>query len=311
MAAHVPESIESKSPKKPNLLLSNLIVSSGSALANFFSDSLCYPLDTINTWIKTSSRKDSIPSLVRSHISKDGFKVLFRGINTQFYGVFFPSFLYFSCYEITNRLSRKLLERTNMEHYSKFIPTLTASVSEALSLLLIVPIDAVKTRYQLNTEGYRYSSVVHGVSDIIKKEGFLRLFLASPMYMVNLMVWNTLLFQTYEILRINQMHREKKEGKDLTLIDSLQHTLVATAFATFVTNPLDLILTRYQVVDSSKGELSFKKIVRDVYKTDGWRGLNRGVWFKVAYRCIDTCIYLPIYEELRKRYGEDFAKSTD
>ena len=97
----------------------------------------------------------------------------------------------------------------------------------------------------------------------------------------------------------------------MTILDSVQNSLIATMAATTCTNFIDVAITRYQVVDSSKGRLSFRQVVRDVVRTDGLRGLNRGIGIKLMYRGLDTCIYLPVYEEFRKKFGYDFSKASD
>lgn len=293
--------------KNSSIFVNNLKIAFGSALANFAADTLCYPMDTINTWIKTSSRHDNTMAICREHIKKDGVSVLFKGVNTQFYVAFIPGFIYYFFYEMTNRVGRNCLEYFNKSHFTPFIPTISAGISEMASLLILVPMDALKTRMQLNIPEYNYPSLMHGIRDIIKKEGYLRLFQASPLYIFHALIFNMILFQVYELSRINMMKRENKKNNELTLLNSLENTLIATVIATMITNPLDLVITRYQCIDSSQVKLSAFDVVRDVYKRDGIRGINRGVYFRTLYQCMESCIYLPVYEELRKRYGYDFA----
>lgn len=289
----------------------NLSIAAGTALANYLSDTFVYPFDTMNTWIKNSDRGTSMVDLVKNKIKVHGINSLVKGINTQFYGIFVPSFLYFFAYEVTNKLSRDLLVLTKKEQYSIWIPTITATISQMVALVIQVPMDTIKTRYQINNGNYKYNSTLHAARDTIQKEGFIRLFKASPLLFANMIIFNTILFQAYELFRINQMKREKKSNKELTLLDSMRHTAYASIIATFITNPLDLVLTRYQVIDSSNVELSMKKIVNDIYNKHGVRGLNRGVYFKTFYRSLDSLLYIPIYEQLRKHYGTDFATHLD
>lgn len=293
--------------KKDNYLFNTLIIATGAATATFLADTFCYPMDTINTWIKTSSRHESSLKIIKEHVRTDGWKVFFYGVNTQFYVAFVPGMIYYTCYELSNRLGKRALEYFNKSSYSMFIPTITASLSECASLAIMVPMDALKTRMQLNTPEYNYPNVLAGLKDIINKEGYFRLFKASPLYIIHAIVFNTVLFQAYELSRISMMKRSGLKNSDLTLMDSLKNTLMATVAATFITNPLDLVITRYQVMDSSAANLSWKAIVRQVIKADGYQGLNRGVFFRTFYQCIEACVYLPVYEELRKHYGTDFA----
>lgn len=291
--------------------INNLKVAFGGAFGGLVSEIICYPLDTINTWVKTWPGNDSIPQIIRHNVKTDGYKVFFKGMNTLFYVTFAPSFLYFLSYEMTNRQARVALEYFNLQRFSSYTPIVTATLSEFAALLILVPMDALKKRYQVNSEVFQYKSIRHGLTDMIQKEGYFRLFKASPLYLAYNVLFNICLFQTYETLRIQQMKREKKENKDLRFRDSVINTLQATLLATILTNPLDVIITKYQVIDSSVSKLSAKQVFLDTYRRDGIKGLNRGVVIKCVYRAFDTCLYLPIYEEFRKRYGYDFARSTD
>ena len=293
-----------------SLFLANTIIATGSAFASYLSDVACYPLDTINTWIKLSSPRDSIRQIMRDHLRKEGYRVFYNGVNAQFMLSFVPNFVYYFCYETSNKYSRILLDKFKLERWVPFIPAVTSAVSQCVSLLILVPMDALKTRMQTNKPAYQYNSVLHGITDIIKKEGYLRLFQASPVYIFHAIIFNMILFQAYETLRIKMMARKGKTNKELTILDSLQNTALATMFAMSITNPLDLIIIRYQVTDSSLSKLSFGKIIRDVLKRDGIKGLNRGVFFRTFYGSVSSCLSLPFYEELRKRFGFDFAEAS-
>ena len=143
-------------------------------------------------------------------MNRNNWKVLYRGVNTQFYVTFLPTFVYFFLYEYGNRFFRKLLERNNLQKYSAVTPMVTATASELATLLIVVPMDTLKKRYQVNQGQYQYKSMAHGLVSISKKEGILRLFMASPVYLFYATLYNTILFQIYEGLRIKQMHLQNK-----------------------------------------------------------------------------------------------------
>ena len=305
--------MEAKTTKKPpgSRLFSDLIVASGSGFANFASNTLCYPLDTINTWVKGSSLSRRIPHVIKDHLKSEGIQILYRGIGTQFTGVFIPSFIYFLSYEISNRLAKGFLDKRGWQAYSLYIPTFTATLSEVVALLVYVPVDTIKTRMQMNLPTQRYGSLRSGLMEVVRREGLIRLYTASPMYFLSAILLNTVLFQTYELQRISQMQRQNKSNGDLGVLDSVYHTLIASVVATLVTNPLDLIITRYQLIDGQSPALSMRKVTSDVIRKDGLIGLNRGLGIKTLYCATDACIYLPIYEVLRKSYGQDFAANLE
>ena len=284
------------------------IVAAGSAAAAYFTSLVCYPLDTINTWIKLSNRGDCTRSIIRNHIRKDGFKVLFRGSGSVFMHTAVPTFSYYFLYETLNRYSRKVLDRLGMQHYSLLIPGVTAGISESITLLLSVPIDTVMTRMQMNLPQYQYRSLSHGLKQVIKNEGYLRLFRASPLYLCYTVVQTMIFFQIYEYLRVKQMQRQGKTNNQLTVADSVKNSAIATIATCLAMNPLELIIIRYQAVDSSVSRLSVKSIVQNLLLKDGFKGFSRGLMFSIGYGCLHACVSIPMYEELRKRYGYDFAE---
>jgi hypothetical protein len=92
------------------------------------------------------------------------------------------------------------------------------------------------------------------MSEIRKHEGIIRLFQASHLYIVSMIVYTSLQFWMYEMFRYWYLSRRHKneEVKKLKFSESITATLVSTAFATFVSNPLDVLITRFQLVDSRK-----------------------------------------------------------
>ena len=123
-----------------------LIVALGSAAGSCFGDTLVYPFDTMNTWIKLDSSKRSYPVLVKEHIRRLGYPSLYNGVRTQFGCIFIPEAIYFASYEFLNKWSRNLLDRVDKPYLIPFIPSFSATAGEALSLCVLVPMDAVKTR---------------------------------------------------------------------------------------------------------------------------------------------------------------------
>lgn len=291
---------------KGGSMMGTMIVATGTSFANYMAAMLCYPLDTINTWIKLSNRGQRTNTIVRDHIRKDGFRVLFKGGSTTFLQCYVPTFIYFFLYENLNRYGKNFLDQMGWQKYSILMPGITAGISEALSLLISVPIDTVRTRMQMNSPQYQYRTLRQGLSQVIRNEGYIRLFKASPLYLFNSIMQSMIFFQTYEYLRVKM----KQRNQTVTFADSIWNTVIATGVTCIITNPLDLLIIRYQTTDSNVNKLCIKSIAGDLFKRDGLHGLNRGLSVGMLYGILSACTYIPIYEELRKRYGYDFAENN-
>lgn len=99
----------------------------------------------------------------------------------------------------------------------------------------------------MNTLEFNYTGIMHGMKEIQRKEGIIRLFQASHLYIVSMVIYTSLQFWMYEMCRfgfLSTKHKEE-EVKKLTIPESIAATFVGTSFAVFVTNPLDVLITRF------------------------------------------------------------------
>ena len=54
------------------------------------------------------------------------------------------------------------------------------------------------------------------------------------------------------------------------------NTLASTAIATTLLNPLEVLITRYALVDTTKKKLVFTNMVNRIYKREGIKGFYKG-----------------------------------
>ncbi len=149
------------------------------ASLNLFSDLLLYPLDTIATRLKTYKTQVSFLQEFRKIIKCEGLQSLYRGVQTSFPTSFVPSLVYFFLYENMNKIGKKYLWENGFKDKTYLLPMITATAAETGSLAFLLPFDIVRTRLQMNSVQYRYSSILDGLTKIQQKEGFLRVFKAS------------------------------------------------------------------------------------------------------------------------------------
>jgi hypothetical protein len=118
----------------------------------FFSDLFLYPLDTIATRAKSHKTKNiKMIEEFQYIIKNEGYSCLYRGVRTSFCTTFFPSIIYFSCYENLNSICKQFFMKNNMRDKAYLIPMISAPVSEFLALLSYMPFDIIRTRLQINS----------------------------------------------------------------------------------------------------------------------------------------------------------------
>ncbi|EAR83138.1 carrier protein (macronuclear) [Tetrahymena thermophila SB210] len=287
-----------------------------SSLGYWIADMIMYPLDTISTKIKAHTAEFlSFKQGYKQVIKGEGFKGVFRGFSTTFPCSFVPSLLYFSSYETMNKYGMSLIKKVQNENISTALkicmPLLTSSLAEIVCLIPYMPFDVVRTRLQVNDTNFQYTSVLQGLKDVQQKEGFLRLYKASHIYIATTTMQTGLLFWFYEMQRFFLLHNTQSEDgrHKLTIKQSILVSLSSSLLSTFMVNPFDLILTRYQVIDSSKQKLSVRKITKDLIKNEGYIAFFKGLTPRLLISCANSVLFLPVYEHFKSLYGIDISEN--
>ncbi|EAR83230.2 carrier protein (macronuclear) [Tetrahymena thermophila SB210] len=289
-----------------------------SSLGYWAIDMIMYPLDTISTKIKSYSKEFlSFRKGFHQVINHGGYKSLFRGFSTTFPCCFVPQLIYFSAYESLNRLGMKYINNIksdNLQTYFKLgLPLFTASVSEILCLIPYMPFDVVRTRLQINDPNFQYRGLFQGVREISEKEGLIRLYQASPIYIATVTAQVSVFFWLYEMQRYLLLHNSNQtesNGKHkLSLAQSVMVGFNSSLFATFIVNPFDLVLTRFQMIDSNQQTLSVKSLIKGVVKNEGYIGFFKGITPRLFISCGNSILFMPIYEHFKNLYGVDLSSN--
>jgi len=81
------------------------------------------------------------------------------------------------------------------------------------------------------------------------------------------------------------------------------NTVFSTAVATTLLNPLEVLITRYALVDTTKKKLVFKNVVNRIYKREGIQGFYKGYLTELIHHCTYALFWLPLYQIVREKYG--------
>jgi hypothetical protein len=131
--------------------------------------------------------------------------------------------------------------------------------------------------------------------------------MASPIYLINALIFNAFQMFFYESARsyilVNYTNSCRKSNNQLSIWESIITSFSVTITATFLVNPLDVILTRFQLVDSKKETLSVKCIVGDLLKNEGWSAFYKGLTPRLLNSSVYGLLWLPIYEIYKAKYG--------
>uniref|UniRef100_K3X8A2 Mitochondrial carrier protein n=1 Tax=Globisporangium ultimum (strain ATCC 200006 / CBS 805.95 / DAOM BR144) TaxID=431595 RepID=K3X8A2_GLOUD len=174
---------------------------------------------------------------------------LYRGVGVNLIGSAPAMTLYLSTYEA----SRDALQQVEFFQQRPSLSYLSAGMAaQAVSCVLWVPIDVIKQRMQVQTQARAganpsiyYRSTAHAMQMIAKTEGvrgFYKGFVAS---MVSFGPYSSLYFMLYE--KNKAMAKAYLGAEHLPPQFTLAGAALASATASFLTNPLDLVKLRIQV----------------------------------------------------------------
>ena len=269
-----------------------------------------YPFDTIATRIKANKHQfSSFYKEIEYILKHENFKSFYRGFSSTFPCSFVSNIVYFMCYENLNKISKSYLDtiQTDRPYLSKLkycIPLITSPLSELVSLMVYLPFDIVRTRLQTNLPEYDYKSLNQGVIQIVKAEGLIRLYKASVLYLFNTCLYVGLQMWFYELMRAAILNNYKRETKNkMKFSESLISSFVVSVVATVIVNPVDVIFTRYQIIDSNKEKLSTMKVLKDLIRDEGFKAFGKGLGAKILGNVSLGLIWLPLYDFFKTKYG--------
>eukprot|EP00331_Platyophrya_macrostoma_P000814 CAMPEP_0176407248 /NCGR_PEP_ID=MMETSP0127-20121128/1310_1 /TAXON_ID=938130 /ORGANISM="Platyophrya macrostoma, Strain WH" /LENGTH=99 /DNA_ID=CAMNT_0017786441 /DNA_START=648 /DNA_END=947 /DNA_ORIENTATION=- len=81
-------------------------------------------------------------------------------------------------------------------------------------------------------------------------------------------------------------------------------TLAAIA-STAIVNPLDLVIVRHQISDSSQQHVSAVNILKEVVQKEGFLALFKGLSARTYYNIAFAILDIPLYEYFRREFGVD------
>lgn len=146
----------------------------------------------------------------------------------------------------------------------------------------------------MNTEEYQYPTAMTGLREIREKEGMLRFYKSTRIYFATKTLYTAVQFQTFEMLNFYYSH-----VPGAMFINSVLSAVVATT----ILNPLEVLITRYALVDTTKKKLVFRYMVQRILQREGFAGFYKGYITEVMLRSIYSLMWLPVFQLMRDKFG--------
>jgi hypothetical protein len=267
-----------------------------------FLDGLTYPFETLKT--KIQYNKDEFLSMYRGYkkyTAREGIKTYFKGFTTIIPNGFISNFVWFWTYEKMNKF--QITNYDSQEHREKnlklLFPFFSGCMAELVSMAVHLPFDIVRIRMQVGD--YKYKGSIDCVQQIYKKEGLTRFYNAGHIYIITQMLSSGYFFFIYENIRNSYI--AAKSVKSLSFYETFLITTISSVFSSICLNPCDVILTRFQMLDSRKNKLRVLSVMWNLIKHEGIGAFFKGLSSRFCISVIYNILFLEVYEFYRIRYG--------
>lgn len=142
----------------------------------------------------------------------------------------------------------------------------------------------------MNLPEYQYPSALTGLREIYEREGLLRFYKSTRIYFATKTLYTGTQFQVYEMLQYAFGHLPYS-----SFFNAIGSAIVATALL----NPLEVVITRYALVDTTKKKLVFSLMVQRVWQREGPAGFYKGFGTEVMTHCAYSLMWMPVFQFMR------------
>lgn len=245
---------------------------------------LLQPLDVVVTCtIGSSSRADkalSPRSIVQGIIEAQGIRGLWRGTAPSLLRLTAGSSIFYGVLSSmhSSGTSRNLLESNT---YTAF----TGAFARICAALALSPVSVVKTRVEGDFVG-QSRSTISTIHSIVRNEGVGALYKGILPVLMRDIPYSSLSF----VLYVNSKNILQKQFSDESAYKAIDFVAgaIAGGTATMITHPLEIAKVRMQL--SSDRRLGLLESILDAFRSNGFKGLSRGLFPKVIRRSLSTAI---------------------
>ncbi|XP_048330170.2 uncharacterized protein LOC107419042 isoform X2 [Ziziphus jujuba] len=300
------------------------------AVAGAFGEGMMHPIDTIKTRIQSqailSGSQKSILQMVRTVWVADGLRGFYRGIAPGVTGSLATGATYFGVIEST----RKWIEESHPNLGGLWSHFIAGAVGDTLGSFVYVPCEVMKQRMQVQGTRTSWSSIdmkanvsmkpgvqmydyytgmFQAGSSIWKEQGLKGLYAGYGSTLARDVPFAGLMVVFYEALKDLTEHGKQKwsTNSNFHVSSSLEGLVLgglAGGFSAYLTTPLDVVKTRLQVQGSTLRYNGWFDTIRQIWKTEGTKGMFRGSIPRVTWYVPASALTFMAVEFLRDQFNE-------
>lgn len=261
-------------------------------LAGMASKLIGHPFDTVKVRLQAQGSKASGYrgglDCARKMVKFEGFASLYRGMMAPMFGACLEIAVIFSSNTLFQRALSSEDDRIKGLSLPKII--LAGGMAGACTAFVLTPIELVKCQLQVKTDKSKFGGSWHVLRNAFVKEGVRGFFRGHSGTLGRETFGNFAWFGMYEAMCRSLLlpGQTREEQSPLVLLTA---GAMGGIFFWLIPFPYDVVKTRMQT-----GEGSFAEIARSIVKTEGVRGLYRGLPVTLLRAAPCNAVLFYIYE---------------
>ena len=112
-------------------------------------------------------------------------------------------------------------------------------------------------------------------------------------YFATKMLYTVVQFQAFDFL-----NQEYSDYRNSIFFNSV----FSAVMATIILNPMEVLITRYALFDTTKKKLVLSNMVQSIMQQEGFAGFYKGFLTEVMLRSVYSLLWLPVFLSMRNRY---------
>eukprot|EP01029_Cantina_marsupialis_P029101 TRINITY_DN779798_c0_g1_i1.p1 TRINITY_DN779798_c0_g1~~TRINITY_DN779798_c0_g1_i1.p1 ORF type:complete len:322 (+),score=63.21 TRINITY_DN779798_c0_g1_i1:112-1077(+) len=268
-----------------------------------------YPMSLIKTRLQVQTGNEvykGVFDAAKSIAKTEGLRGFYRGFLTSTYYIASGN-IYIASYELARQLvyERELPFSNGKTVTIPMANFFAGATSSIITQSVVVPIDIVTQRLMM--QGQKGMGEVLKARDIFRSiyrnegmSGFMRGYSTSLLtYVPNSAIW----WSAYGVVssKLYNMFKDKLPSDNAAKYSTQAlGGSIAGLTAAVLTNPMDVIRTRHQVLTADVARVSIKDTVSSLLKTEGAKGLLKGVCAKMLSQAPSGAMVCFIYETTKR-----------
>ncbi|XP_002137236.2 putative tricarboxylate transport protein, mitochondrial [Drosophila pseudoobscura] len=259
---------------------------------------ITYPTEFVKTQLQLDEKGEmkkfnGIADCVKKTVKQNGFSGLYRGLSVLLLGSIPKSAARFGAFEFFSNKMRD--ESGELPMTRRFFCGMLAGMTEAV--VAVTPMETIKVRFinDQRSAKPKFKGLFHGVGQIVKSDGIGGIYKGLPATVMKQGSNQAIRFFVLFSLKDLYTGRDKTKTVPKPLVGVFG--AIAGAASVFGNNPLDVVKTRMQSLDSARYKNTLDCAIQ-VLRQEGPMAFYKGTVPRLGRVCLDVAITFMIYDTI-------------